>query len=122
MTQAEFKAKERLRKRVAKGFYEGFWRYRGTEFVGWELLGVSKYLASTRFTCNHVSVKVRIETEEEYGIEDSVKMFVGENAAEECIQWATDRLWELYVTVSARMAPYESGYRKYQRALKGERL
>lgn len=67
-----------------------------------------------------LTLKAVIQTEEDYGIPDSVRMFTGENAIEECIEWTTERLIELYETVSARTAPYKAGYENYQRALKGE--
>ena len=82
--------------------------------------GVDNACARYEFHIKMFTLKAVLQTEEDYGVPNSVRMFTGENAIEECIEWTTERLIELYETVSARTAPYKAGYENYQRALKGE--
>lgn len=81
--------------------------------------GVSGVMAYTKFTIKMLTLKAEIESEREYNVPDSVHMFVGDNAIEECIEWTAEKLIELYETVKQRTAPYEQGFRDYKRALEG---
>ena len=118
--QAKKKWKERISRHLAKEFTGNFWRWRGSAFLNFGFEGVDNARARYEFHIKMLTLKAVIQTEEDYGIPDSVRMFTGENAIEECIEWTTERLIELYETVSARTAPYKAGYENYRRALKGE--
>ena len=120
MTEAlKKKWKERISKRLGKEFAGNFWKWRGSEFLNFGYEGVDNACARYEFHIKMFTLKAVLQTEEDYGVPNSVRMFAGENAIEECIEWTTERLIELYETVSERTAPYKAGYENYQRALKG---
>lgn len=120
MTETERKRmKERIAKRLGKEFTGSFWKWRGSEFINFGFEGVDGATARYEFHIKMLTLKAVVQTQENYNIPDSVHMFVGENAIEECIEWTAEKLLELYETVSARTEPYKQGYRDYQRALQG---
>lgn len=82
--------------------------------------GVQGARCRVEFRIKMLTLTVTIESEEAYNVPNSVRMFVGDNAIDECIAWTAEKLIQLYETVSARTAPYEEGYVKYQRALQGK--
>ena len=118
MTERE-KKKATISRMLAEEFAGNFWKWRGGEFINFNWHGVSGCMAYVRFTIKNVTLKVEIESEREYNVPDSVHMFTGDNAIEECIAWTAEKLMELYETVSERTAPFVNGYRNYKKALQG---
>lgn len=96
------------------------WGWRGTEFIKFKYCGLKGAEAYTCFTAKFNCLKVDIDMEREYNLPNQVCMFAGENAMGEAIDWAAERLIELYKTVSARIAPYVDGYLNYIKAIKGQ--
>lgn len=120
MTETERKRKKDcIKRKLAEEFAGSFWKWRGSSFVNFNHHGVSGVMAYTKFTIKMLTLKAEIESEREYNVPDSVHMFVGDNAIEECIEWTAEKLIELYETVKQRTAPYEQGFRDYKRALEG---
>ena len=120
MTETERKRmKARLVKKLANEFAGNFWKWRGSEFINFGYMGVVGATAYVEFRIKMLTLKATLRTEEQYNIPDSVHMFTGDNAIEECVGWTAEKLIELYETVSARTAPYEHGYREYKKALQG---
>ena len=120
MTERERKKqKDGIKRKLAEEFAGNFWKWRGTEFINFNWHGVSGCKAYVRFTIKMLTLKAEIESEQYYNVPDSVHMFVGDNAIEECIDWTAEKLMELYDTVTARTEPYKQGYMDYQKALQG---
>ena len=120
MTEAERKrVKERLCKKLGKEFAGNFWKWRGSEFINFGYCGIEGTTARYEFHIKMLTLKAMVQTEDDYNVPDSVHMFVGDNAIEECIEWTAERLIDLYETVKQRTAPYEQGFRDYKRALEG---
>ena len=94
---------------LTKEFYEGAWRFRGTEFMRVVQLKANEHFVVVHLSCGYGWVKSRILSDH-YGIDNSVRMFTGQTAAEDCIKW----------TVVDRVQPYENNYNKYLKALRGE--
>ena len=116
----EEKQKARLVKQIGERIIGSHWYWRGTHFINFAWCGVSGAQAYTKFTANYNYLEVNIDTEGEYNIPNQVNMFSGENALEEAVNWAAERLLEIYKTVSLRAAPYEKGHLNYLRAVKGQ--
>ena len=112
-------AKEQIVEHLSKQFYAETWKFRGSQFLHVACSGVGDVTACVHFSCGLWWVKAKVFSEGSYGIPDSVKMFMGGHAAEECIEWTANRLMELYKTVSERVAPYRQNYEQYQKALRG---
>lgn len=120
MTETERKRiKERICKKLGKEFTGNFWKWRGSEFINFGYYGVEGAAANVEFRIKMLTLKAVVQTQDDYNVPDSVHMFTGDNAIEECVEWTAEKLIELYETVSARTAPYERGYREYKKALQG---
>lgn len=120
MTETERKRmKEKLCKKLGKEFAGNFWRWRGSEFINFGFSGVEGTTARYEFHIKMLTLKAIVQTQEDYNVPDSVRMFTGDNAIEECVDWTAEKLIELYETVTARTAPFEQGYKDYRRALSG---
>lgn len=65
------------------------------------------------------SITVNIDMEEKYNISDKDKIFTGENALGEAVEWTAEMLIELYKTIEQRTTPYRQGHEDYLRVLKG---
>lgn len=112
-------AREQVVEHLSKQFYAETWKFRGSQFVHVACSGIGDVTTCVHFFCGLWWVKAKVFSEDRYGIPDSEKMFTGEHAAEECIEWTADRLVELYKTVTERVAPYRQNYEAYQQALRG---
>lgn len=110
---------ERLEAKLSKEFYEERWRFFGTEFTLLTTAHQDGHYVRIYFSCGFGWLKVRIDADH-YGIDDSVRMFAGTTAAEDCIRWAARRAIDVFNTVAARVEPYKDGMRKYNSALRGE--
>ena len=110
----------RLEAKLSKEFFEGGWRFRGTQFMRVASAETKEYFVPIHFFCGFMWVKAQIHSEY-YGIENSVRMFAGTTAVEDCICWAAQKAIDVFNTVAARVEPYKDGMRKYEEALKGER-
>lgn len=110
---------ERLEAKLSKDFYEERWRFFGTEFTLLTTAHQDGHYVRIYFSCGLCWLKVRIDADH-YGIENSVRMFAGTTAAEDCIRWAAQRAIDIFDTVAARVEPYKDGMRKYNSALRGE--
>lgn len=111
--------KERIVKAIAKDVYGRGWIFQGTEvgtFNSYDVGGVYVY---ARFTWSGFAVKSYVDGEQ-CGAEDCVRMFVGENAMSEAIEWTADRIISIREEAARRAAPYAAGHEKYLRAMKGE--
>lgn len=111
--------KDRLSKKLAREFVGNFWKWRGTEFINYAYAGVEGATAWYEFHVGANTIKSVILTEEDYNIPDSVRMFTGDNAVAECVDWTAEKLIELYETVSERTAPYLIAHEAYKRARAG---
>lgn len=120
MTEAERKRmKDRLCKKLGKEFAGNFWRWRGSEFINFGFSGIEGASARYEFHIKMLTLKAIVQTQDDYNVPDSVHMFIGDNAIEECVEWTAERLIDLYETVTARTAPYAQGYQQYRKALQG---
>lgn len=99
---------ERFETKLSKEFYEGGWRFRGTEFVHRTSVEGRKCIVLVTFSCGYGWVKAKVDAEY-YGIPVSVRMFTGQSAAEECIRWAAMKACEAEETVVNRTQPYVNG-------------
>lgn len=117
---ARKKTAERLSKTLHREFVGNSWKWRGTEFFNFGYYEIQGAGCRVEFRIKMLTLTATIESEEAYNVPNSVRMFVGDNAIDECIAWTAEKLIQLYETVSARTAPYEEGYVKYQRALQGK--
>ena len=118
MTERE-KKKAAIVKRLGREFAGNFWKWRGSEFINFGFDGVEGARARYEFHIKMLTLKAIVETQDDYNVPDSVHMFVGDNAIEECVEWTAEKLIELYETVSARTAPFLQGYRNYKKAISG---
>ena len=117
---AEERIKARLIRNIGKDLIEGRgWQWRGVEYINYSWCGVSGVRAYVIFKVNFTSVKVRIETQENYGIPDKEEVFTGSDSMNDAAQWTANELYELYKIVSERTKPYEQGYENYLNALRG---
>lgn len=129
MTKTEQeKQRDYVVRQVGRDIVGGGWAWRGTEFVSSRYCntrrGKGGVGTSVHFAANYNNIKVTINQEEYYNIPDAIGTFTGENALNEAVQWAADKLLELDQIVSARVAKYEvlrdrviEDYDKAQRGL-----
>lgn len=104
---------------LTKEFYEGTWRFRGTEFIRVVQLKAKEYHVVVHLSCGYGWVKSRIFSDH-IGIKNSVRMFTGQTAAEDCIKWTAVKSSEAIGEAAKRVQPYENGYKQYMNALRGE--
>lgn len=109
---------EKVEAHFSKEFYEGSWRFRGTQFLRMTSYGTRDLFVLVHFSCGYGWVKAKVFADD-YGIPESVRMFAGDTAAEDCIRWAASKAVEVFETVSARTEPYKDGMMKYKMALQG---
>lgn len=108
--------KERAEERLRKDFYEGAWRFRGTEFLTvTNARPVGTDAVCVHFICGLMWVKARV-----FGAPERVRMFTGDNAAEECIKWAAQAVHEECERRERDIRPYKRAYENYCKALRGE--
>lgn len=120
MTATEWKRqKVTLAKRLAKEFAGRFWQWRGSEFMNFGFEGVEGYTARYEFHMKFYTVKAVIETEEQYGIPDSVRVFTGPDAIEECVDWTAEKLLDVYEELKERTAPFAAAHEAFKRAMQG---
>lgn len=110
---------ERVEAKLSKEFYEGAWKFRGTQFIHRASVETETCFSYVTFSCGYGWVKAAVGSKY-YGIPESVRMFTGQEAAEECIRWAAMKSCEAEEVVSARTAPYRAFHEKYLQLLKGE--
>lgn len=103
---------------LSKEFYEGTWRFRGTEFMRVVQVKAKECHVVVHLSCGYGWVKSRIFSDH-YGIENSVRMFTGRTAAEDCIKWTAVKACDTLETVLKRTQPYIGGHEQYLKALKG---
>lgn len=104
---------------LTKEFYEGAWRFRGTEFFHVAQPRKGDCHLVVHFLCGYGWVKSRIFSEH-LGIENSVRMFTGQTAAEDCVKWTAFKSCEAIEEASRRAKPYVCGHEQYLKALRGE--
>ena len=104
---------------LAKEFYEGTWRFRGTEFMRVVQPKANECHVVVHLSCGYGWVKSRIFSDH-LGIENSVRMFTGQTAAEDCIKWTAFKSREAIEEAAKRAQPYENGHKQYLKALRGE--
>ena len=109
---------EKVEAHFSKEFYEGSWRFRGTQFLRMTSYGTRDLFVLVHFSCGYGWVKAKVFADD-YGIPESVRMFAGDTAAEDGIRWAASKAVEVFDTVTARTAPYKDGMMKYKMALQG---
>lgn len=105
--------------KLSKEFYDGAWRFRGTQFIHRMSLEGKACIVYVTFSCGYGWVKANVGSEY-YGIPDSVRMFTGQTAAEECIRWSAYKVCEADEIVANRTQPYVAAHEKYLKALRGE--
>lgn len=115
----EERQKARIAKQIRNRIVGAQWYWRGVEFCNFGWCGIDGALAFTCFTAKYNALKVTIDTENEYNIPNQVRMFVGENAMEDAVNWTAERLLETYKTISCRTAPFKKGHLDYIKAIKG---
>lgn len=115
----EERMKERLMKRIGGKLCEQGWYWQGVQFTTFGWLGISGTEAFVNFSAKLNSITVNIDMEEKYNISDKDKIFTGENALGEAVEWTAEMLIELYKTIEQRTKPYQRGHEDYLRALKG---
>ena len=104
---------------LTKEFYEGAWRFRGTEFMRVVQLKANEHFVVVHLSCGYGWVKSRILSDH-YGIDNSVRMFTGQTAAEDCIKWTAFKAREVIEMIAERTQPYVCGHEQYLKALRGE--
>lgn len=82
-------------------------------------LKANEHFVVVHLSCGYGWVKSRILSDH-YGIDNSVRMFTGQTAAEDCIKWTVFKAREVIETVAERVQPYENNYNNYLKALRGE--
>ena len=87
--------------------------------VIWEMSNFPSISLTTIFPLRISKKKSRIFSDH-LGIENSVRMFTGQTAAEDCIKWTAFKSREAIEEAAKRVQPYENGYRQYLKALRGE--
>lgn len=112
---------------VGRRVVGGGWAWRGTEFVSegyFRTRPRGGVWSIVSFTANYNCIKATIEEQEQYNLPDQIAKFTGENALNEAVQWAADKLLELEQIVESRVAKYEmlrdravEDYSKAQRGL-----
>ena len=110
---------EKVEAHFSKEFYEGSWKSRGTQFLRMTSYGTRDLFVIVHFSCGYGWVKAKVLSEA-YGIPESVRMFAGDTAAEDCIKWTAFKSREVIEEAAKRVQPYENGYRQYLKALRGE--
>lgn len=106
-----------LEREIGQEFYEG-WGWRGGGFLKVARLqnGGISVLVHLLHTGNGMTVKFFTQTE--YGIADEERAFTGDCLVE-AVAWVKAKALAVWDEVKARIAPYETGKRLYERALRG---
>lgn len=112
--------KAKLLRQTRKGTAEGRWYWHGTEFITHGWYGVQGSGVPITFYATLSSVKVELEIKEQYGIDNKIQVFKGENAMAEAVEWTAEQLLDLHIILTERVSPYIEGYNNYLKALRGE--
>lgn len=126
MKTEQEKHRDYVVRQVGRNVVGGGWAWRGTEFVCTSYCRTrprSGICYWVRFAANYNHIKVTIEEQEHYNLPDQIEKFTGENALNEAVQWAADKLLELEQIVESRVAKYEvlrdRAVEDYDKARKG---
>lgn len=110
---------EQFEAKLSREFYEGGWKFRGTQFSRRTSVEGKACFVYVVFSCGYGWVKANVSSEC-YGIPESVSMFTGQTATEDCIRWAAHKACEADETVIRRTEPYVEGFKQYMKASRGE--
>ena len=122
---AEERTKARLRQNIGNEIVDcgkyGRWHWQGTQYASFGWCGTCGINAFIKFTANFRSIKVEVEPDQKFCINKSVEFFEGDDAMTAAVEWTVNKLYELYKTVTDRIAPFQKGYDDYMKAVQGLR-
>lgn len=107
----------RLQNNLRRSITEGWWKLDGLEFAKFKRVGLYADIQfSCWFYCNLKHVRVQIEND--FGLEPLDKSFDGETAWGECVPWVIEEITRMTTALKERVRIAQEARNVYLKALK----
>ncbi|MDE7330289.1 MAG: hypothetical protein K2N30_04270 [Clostridia bacterium] len=120
----QFKSDDKLKKYLTKEVEHDIrgksWKFNGIKFTSWSSYFTKDFHTIVDYVCDLRQISVKVSR----GVQGytpyqliAEKIFDGDNAISECINWTVDKLIEIYKVLNERVAPYVFNKDLYEQAI-----